>query len=156
MLIFVVKIAECAEAQKLFDDFLNKIDPLALEDDVDLVFQCSKYNKDQFKPLLRIKVNTERYTIKVKKKVEHIISACFDLTKFSLHFKSIKEGCVQFNYHVSKATASYLLRFKVTSSIIADFATHNIISIHIDDMILSVLYQVSDMVSNVFAMSYVS
>jgi len=36
---FVIKISECREAQAIFEEFLSRIDPSAIED-VDLVLYC--------------------------------------------------------------------------------------------------------------------
>ena len=76
-----------------------------------------------------------------------IVSEQFDLEKYSLRLKAIKEGCIQFIYHISQAVTSYLLEFKVTVSMMSEFAVYNIISLHIDDMTLSVPSEVANMVS---------
>ena len=74
VLLFVVNLTECTEAQQILDDFLAKIDPSALED-VNLVLYCNVYNEEELlKPLLRIKVNAEKCTGDIKKEVEKIIS----------------------------------------------------------------------------------
>ena len=138
VLVFVVNLTECTEAQQILDDFLAKIDPSALED-VDLVLRCKIYNEEELlKPLLRIKVNAEKCTGDIKRKVEEIISKEFKLEKYSLRFKGIKEGCIELLYHVSKPLISYLLQFKVTGSIMAELAANNIISLYINDVTLPV------------------
>jgi len=147
LLIILVKLTECDEAQKILDKFLAKIDPSALKD-VDLVlFYSVDEEKGLMRPQLRVKVNAEKVTSDIERKVKRIVSEQFDLQKYSLRLKAIKEGCIQFIYHISQAVMSYLLEFKITVSMMAEFAVYNIISLHIDDMTLSVPFEVANMVS---------
>ena len=54
---YVVKVSECGEAQEIFEEFLSRIDPSAIEN-VDLVLHCKKEHQEgSLKPVLRIKVN---------------------------------------------------------------------------------------------------
>ena len=142
LLISVVDLTECAEAQEILDNFLARIDLSALENVVGLVLDC-----EEAWPLLRIKVNAEKCTLDVQNKVKNIISKQYDLQRYTLHFAGIKEGCIIFIYHISKAVASYLLEFKVTSSIMADFAAYNIIYLQINDMMLYVPPMINKIVS---------
>jgi len=144
LLILVIDLSECAEAQEILDKFLEKIDPHAL--DVDLVLHCEAFNKETW-PQLRIKINTENCTPAIKSEVKDIVSKRYDLEKYALQFIGIKEGCIEFVYHISKALISYLLEFKVTGSIMTDFAAHNIICLQINDMMLNVPSSIAKMVS---------
>jgi len=149
VLILVINLAECSEAREILDVFLAKIDPSALED-MGLVLHYRVYQEELTQPLLRIKVNAEKCTFDVKKAVKQIIAKKFDLQEYALYFKAIKEGCFQFVYCISKAVMSYLLEFKITGSIMADFAAYNIISLQInDDTVLKVPTKIGDMVSSV-------
>jgi len=141
LLISVVDLTECSEAQEILDTFLAKIDLSALENVVGLVLDC-----EETWPLLRIKVNAEKCTLDVQHKVKDIISKKYDLQKYTLHFTGIKEGCFLFIYNISKAVKSYLLQYEITDGIMADFAAHNIISLQIDDMILNVPSSTANMV----------
>ena len=145
LLILVIDLSECAEAQEILDKFLEKIDPCAL--DVDLVLHCEVFKKETW-PLLRIKVNTEKCTPDVKNKVKDIVSKMYDLQKYALQFAGIKEGCIEFVYCISKAVMSYLLEFKVTGSMMSDFVSNNIICLQINDMILKVPLSIAKMVSS--------
>ena len=131
LLILIVDFTDCAEAQEILDNFLARIDPTAL--DLDLVLNCEVY-KEKTWPVLRIKVNAAKCTLDVKNKVKEIVSKRYDLQKYALHFIGIKEGCIEFVYHISKAVQRYLLEFKVNTSIKTDFAEHNIISLHINEI----------------------
>ncbi|XP_065885126.1 protein NLRC5-like isoform X2 [Dysidea avara] len=141
----VIKLADCSEAQKILENFLAKIDLSALEDD-GLVLHYKVYEEKLTQPVLRVKVNAEKCTVDIKEKVKILISNEFQLKIYSLRLKGIKEGCVEFTYHISKAVMSYLLEFKVTGSIMADFVSQSIISLQINsDMRLNVPTKVSDM-----------
>ena len=135
ILVLVVDLTECKQAQEVLDNFVAKIDPSALED-VDLVLCCKVYGEELFKPLLRVKVNAEHCTLVVKNEVKEIISKRYDLEKYSLRFKGIREGCIELIYNMSKAVTLYLLQFTVTGSVTADFAAHKIISLWINDIML--------------------
>ena len=77
----------------------------------------------------------------------------YKLEEYSFHFKSIKEGCIQFICNILKTILSYLFEFKVTGSIMADFAACNIVSLQINDMMLlhvNALPNASDLVSCVY------
>ena len=123
LLILVIDLCECSEAQEILDSFLAKIDLSALED-IGLVLHYKIYEEKLTLPILRIKVNAEKCTLDVKKKVKQIVSKNFDLQEYALYLRGIKEGCFQFIYRLSEELMSYLLEFKVTSSIMSDFARH--------------------------------
>jgi len=145
LLILVINLSECTEAKEILDNFLEKIDPCAL--DVDLVLHCEVFKKETW-PLLRIKVNTERCTPDVKNKVKDVVSKMYNLQKYALRFTGIKEGCVEFVYSISRALASYLLEFRVTGNIMTDFVSNNIICLQINDMRLKVPPSIPKMVSS--------
>ena len=146
LLIILVKLTECKEAQETLDGFLDKIDPFAIKD-VDLVLYFRVYDDEGLmRPQLRIKVNTEKFTADIERIVKQTISVKFNLENYSLRLKAIKEGCIQFIYHISKAVMSYLLEFQVTGSIMADIGAQNIISLQLNDMILNVPSEVCNMV----------
>ena len=65
LLQYVVEISDCKEAQEIFEEFLLRIDPSVIED-VDLVLHCrEEYQEGSLKPVLRIKVNTEKCTLTI-------------------------------------------------------------------------------------------
>ena len=104
LLKYVIEISECGEAQRIFEEFLSRIDPSVIED-VDLVLYCGEENQEgSLKPVLRIKVNTEKCTLNIKKQIEKIISKTYNLDKYALRFQGIKEGC----------TLLYIKTIKVT------------------------------------------
>jgi len=131
LLIFVVELTECEEAQRILNNFVDKIDPSALND-INLVLHLNIYDKvNLLQPTLRIKVNTENCTFDVMERVKEIVSKKFDLEKYSLCLVGIKEGCVELLFCVSKAVQLYLWNF---GSIMADFASNDIVSVHISDL----------------------
>jgi len=138
ILILVVDLTECAEAKEILDNFLERIDPSALED-VDLVLRCTVHLEEGLiKPVLRMKVNIEKITHEIKKKAKEIVSKSFNIENYSLCFRGVKEGCVEIYYYISKALVSYLMEFKITGGIMTEFATHNIISLQVNDKMLNV------------------
>jgi len=108
ILILVVNLTECSEAQKILNDFLARIDLSTLEEDDLAVLHYKIYEEKLTQPVLRVKVNIEKCTFDIKRKVKMHLSDTFELKKYSLFLKSMKEGCVEFIYHILKAVMSYL------------------------------------------------
>ena len=144
LLEYVIEISECGEAQQIFQDFLSKIDPSVIED-VDLVLYCGEENQEgSLKPVLRVKVNTKKCTLNIKKQVEKIISKTYNLEKYALHFQGIKEGCIELLYYISRQLRLYLLEIKISEGSIAEFHSDEIMSLHIDEFELKVPSRTTD------------
>ena len=138
LLRFVVELSECEKAQDILKEFLSRIDPSVIED-VDLVLHCKEEQWDgSLKPVLRIKVNDVNCGSDIVQKAKEIISEKYNLQKYSLRFKGIKNGCVELLYHISKAMMLYFLQFQISSHMLAEFTKLKIISLHIDDFKLEV------------------
>ena len=138
LLCCIVDVAECKEAQQIFKQFLSRIDPSAIED-VDLVPYCKVGHwEGSLKPVLRVKVNTEKCTLNIKKRVEEIISKNYDLDKYSLCFQGITEGCIELLYYISKPLKLYLLQFEISQDILVEFLACKIVSLHIDEFKLKI------------------
>ena len=91
--------------QEIFEEFLLRIDPTVIKD-VDLVLHCRvEHWEGSLKPVLRIKVNAEKCSLDVVQNAKN-------LQKYSLHFKGIKEGCIEL-YFISKAMMMHFLQFKI-------------------------------------------
>ena len=135
----VVEMSDCGEAQEIFEEFLSRIDPSVIED-VDLVLYCGEEHQEgSLKPVLRIKVNVEKCTVNIKKQVEEIVSKTFNLDKYALRFRGIKEGCIELLYYISKPLKSYLLdllELKISEDTVAELLSYKIMSLHIDDFIM--------------------
>ena len=132
LLEYIVNISECREAKEVLQEFFSRIDPSAIED-VGLVLDCRKESrKGLLKPVLRIKVNCQKCTPDIKKQVEEIVSKTYNLDKYALRLRSIKNGCIELLYHISKPLKSYLLNFKISQRILTDFHSHEITSVYID------------------------
>ena len=129
LLRFIIKITKCMKAKSILEEFLARIDPAIIED-VDLVLECQKYGS--LKPILRIKINAEKCTVDVKRKAKEIVSEQYNLEKYAIYFKGIKEGCIELLYHVSKAVMAYLRQCKITSTIFNKLSACKIISIYIN------------------------
>ena len=129
----VIEISGCRGAQMILEDFLSRIDPSAIED-ADLVLYCKEeYREGSLKPELRIKVKSGKCTPKIKSMVEEIVSKTYKLKKYALQFQSIKEGCGELLYYISKPLEMYLLQFELSrKTILEEFLAHKIISLHID------------------------
>ena len=148
LLEYVIKISECGEAQKIFKEFLSRIDPSAIED-VDLVLYCGEENQGgSLKPVLRVKVNTEECTSNIKKQVEEIISRTYTLDKYALRFQGIKKGCIELLYNISKPLKLHLLKFRISGRILARFLDNKIISLQVDEFKLKTSSNLDITVSN--------
>ena len=129
----VIDISECKEAQDILDEFLSRIDPSAIED-VDLVLHCREENQEgSLKPVLRIKVNNKKCTPNIKRMVKAKVSKAYDLDKYALCFRGIKKGCIELLYYISKPLKLHIMQIKISESILKEFLTHKIISLHIDE-----------------------
>ena len=138
LLLCVVEVADCREAEQIFQQFLSRIDPSAIED-VDLVLHCKvEYLEGLLKPVLRVKINAEKCTKNIKKQAEEIISKKYELDKYGLCFQGIKEGCIELLYYISKPLKLYLSQFEISEDILPEFLVCNIISLHIDELELKI------------------
>ena len=134
LLLYVVEISECKDAQQIFEEFLSKIDPSAITD-MDLVPYCKvEHPEGSLKPVLRIKVKIKICTSDVKKQVEEIVSQAYDLEKYALCFQGIREGCIELLYYISQPLKTYVLQFKLSKNTLENFHAHKIISLHIDKL----------------------
>ena len=144
MLEYVIKVSDCGEAQEILEEFLSKIDPSVIED-VDLVLYCEEENqKGSLKPVLRIKVNTEKCTLKIKKQVEEIVSKTYNLDKYALRFQGIKEGCIELLYYISRQLRLYLLQFKISEGTVVEFHSEEIIGLYINEFKLKIPSRTTD------------
>ena len=74
LLQYVIEVSECREAEEIFEEFLLRIDPSMIEN-VDLVLDCRvQHWEGSLKPVLRIKVNTEKCTLGIQKMVKKVVS----------------------------------------------------------------------------------
>ena len=138
LLKILLRIVECKRANEIFEDFLLKIDISAMED-MDLVLHYKVFEREGLmKPLLRIKVKAEKCTSFIERKVKEIVSSKFDIKEYSLRLRSIKEGCIELVYEISNPMMSYFLHCKFAGYDLTEFAAHNIISLHINDMELKI------------------
>ena len=66
LLEYGIEISDCNEAREIFENFLSRIDPSVIEN-VDLVLHCKVLHQEGLlKPILRIKVNADKFTLNVK------------------------------------------------------------------------------------------
>ena len=138
LLLFVLKIVKCEEADEIFKEFLSTIDISRMED-TDLVLRYKVIEQEgSMKPLLRIKVRAEKCTCFIETEVKKIMSSKFNLNEYSLRLRGIKKGCIELVYKISNAMMSYFLQYKLTGYDLAGFSAHNIISLHINDMELQI------------------
>ena len=134
MLKILLRIVKCKRAGEIFEEFLSRIDVSAIED-MELVPHYEVFKREGLiKPLLRIKVKAESCTNFIREKVEEVVSSVFNLKDYTLTFRGIKEGCIQLIYEISNAMMLCFLQCKFTGYDLAEFAAHDIISLHINDM----------------------
>ena len=127
----LLELVKCDKASEVFGKFLARIDPDTIED-MDLILHHKVFQREvSMKPLLRIKVGAEKCTSNVKKKIEDILCEKFNLEKYSIRFKGIKEGCIELLYQISVSTMSYLLQCKVTGHDLAGFSRLQITSLQL-------------------------
>ena len=145
LLIYILKLVECKEANDVYEEFWSRIDPCILQD-IRFILSCMEYEGEGLK-LLRIKLNTETLTVEVQKKAKKAVSQMYNLTKYALTFKGIKQGCIELIYGISKALMSYLLQFKVTGHDLHSLSICNILYLQVFDKKLVVPSEITDKVS---------
>ena len=144
LLRFIVKVSRCEEAQVILDKFLSRIDPSLIED-VDLVLRCRvEHREGSLKPVLRIKVNAEQCTLSIQRKVKKTVSEKFNLREYVLCFRGIKKGCIELVYYVSKRVMSHFLQYTIDKNILKGLSSCNIISLHINDHVLKVPHEITN------------
>lgn len=132
ILLYLIQLIDCEETNRILNDFLSKINPLKLQDK-ELVLNCSLFERECMIPKLRVKLKTENCDYNTVQRVKETLCKQFDLEKYSVCLKSIKKGCFELIYQVSKYMKTYLLQFKVTGYIVSELAAHKIISLQLDN-----------------------
>lgn len=132
LLMYLVRLINHEEVTKILDDFISKIDLSKLQDK-DIVLNCTLIEQGCMKPKLRVKVNTEECDEQTTKHIKETLCKQFELEKYSLYLRCIKQGCFELVYHVPKHIMMYLLGFKVTGHIMTELAAQNIICLQSDD-----------------------
>ena len=146
ILIYVLDLVDCKEANDVYKEFWLSIDPTVLHDTA-FVLSCKEYEGEGLQKLLRVKLNAETLTVEVKKKAKKAVSQVYNLTKYALTFKGIKQGCIELIYGVSEALMSYLLQFKVTKYDLHSLSSYNILYLQIANKKLTIPSEILDKVS---------
>ena len=146
ILIFILKIVECKEADDIYSKFWSRIDPSILKDNT-FILSCKEYNQKGLLKHLRVKLNVEILTAEIKEKAEKELSRAYNLTEYALNFKGIKQGCIELIYGISKALESYMLHCEVTGHDLSNFCTCNIVFLQISDKQLRIPSEITDKVS---------
>ena len=147
VLIYLVKTAGCKEAKVVYDNFLASFDSSAITNHK-LILQYDEYiHKEGLLPgtcKLRIKVARDECTVEVEKEVKKVISEYFNLEKYALIFKGIKQGCIEFIYQISHSVKSYMLQHKLNGYDILQLKAHKITALKFDIMELNIPEDFSD------------
>ena len=151
ILIFVLKIVECEEADDIYKEFLSRIDSSILKD-IEFVLSCKECKGEGLKEHLYVKLGVKTLTVKIKKRAEEELSQVYNLEKYALTFMAIKEGCIELTYGISKALKSYLLQCQVTGHDLMRFSACNIVHLQICDKRLIIPSEFIEKVSYVFFM----
>jgi len=152
ILTYVVDMAECTEATSIYDSFMATIDSATLKDIPNIALRSDVYEGQGLKPQLRVKVGEKECTPAIITKVKKVVSKKFKLKDYTLNLKGIKDGCIELIYDISNALELYLLQCKLTGQDLVELATHNIMSLQIGDMKLTVPSEFGKMVG-IFVLS---
>ena len=112
-----------------------------------LILRYDEFYKGSLLPgtcKLRIKVARDECTVEVQKEVKKVISEYFNLEKYALIFKGIKEGCIELIYQISHSVKSYMLQHKLNGYDILQLKAHKIIALKFDIMELNIPEDFSD------------
>jgi len=146
---FLINIIESKSANNIYDNFLSRIDPSALNN-MEFIPECKEIRWQGLGKRLRAKIKAEKCTYDVQKTAKEQICKHFDLQIYSIAFVGIKEGCIELIFgFLSTSTTQYLQTCKVTGSTLADFSTLGIKHLKTTDMHLEVPSNITNMVSNI-------
>ena len=149
VLMYLVKTAGCNEAKTIYDDFLASFDSSVMSN-YQLILQYDEFNKESILPgtcKLRIKVAQDNCTVEIERKVKEVISRHFELEKYALICKGLKEGCIELMYQLSHSVKSYMLQYKLNSDAVLQCKVHKISAVKFDCMELNIPEDFSDEVS---------
>ena len=136
VLMYLVNTAECKEAKiLLYDDFLASFDVSAINNDHRLILNCLEFNKGNILPgtlKLWVKVAHDECTAEVQQRVKSLIADCYNLEKYSLILKGIKQGCTELTFQISPSVYSYVLQYEVDECSMLQMKNHMIVSIKVD------------------------
>ena len=136
VLMYLVNTAECKEAKiLLYDDFLASFDSSAISNDHQLILNYHKFNEGNILPgtcKLRVKVAHDECTADVQQRVKCIIADYFNLEKYSLILKGIKQGCTELTFQISPSVYSYVLQYEADECSMLQMKSHMIVSIKVD------------------------
>ena len=83
---------------------------------------------------LKVKyLGNQKCTVLIKNMVKRIVLESLKLTKASIIFIGLEEGCVVFVYQISAAVKSYILHHKFAPDGFASLALHDIECLIVDD-----------------------
>jgi len=143
---YLVKTAGCKEAKKIYDDFLDSFDSSVMSN-YQLILQYDEFNKESILPgtcKLRIKVAQDKCTVEIEKKVKEVILRHFELEKYALICKGLKQGCIELMYQISHSVKSYMLQYKLNSDAVLQLKVYKIFAIKFDCMEMNIPEDFSD------------
>ena len=130
-------MCECKEAEViLYDDFLASFDSSAISNDYQLILSYRKFNEGNVLPetcKLRVKIAQDECTAEIQQRVKRIIAEYFQLEKYALILKGIKQGCIELIYQISPSVKLYMVQYKITEHGMSQLKAHMIIALKIDN-----------------------
>ena len=126
---FLILAAECEAAEKIFEEFLSS-------------FSCSAIINSPLKfrtkilpsgHQLWVKVEQDEVTVGAEKEVRELICKNYDLERYALIVKGIKEGCTELVYQISPSVKSYILQQKLLFHDASQLKSHKITTLKLDD-----------------------
>ena len=66
------------------------------------------------------------------------MSKTYNLDRYALRFHSIKEGCIELLYYISKPLKLYITQFKISKGILIELFACKIIGLFTDDFELKI------------------
>jgi len=133
-----VESTECTEAIKVLDNFTVDWHNSILQR-LDLMTECGELQPEQFPTgtcRLVVKYVGGKCSLYHKEIVQAIISEKFQLTKGSIIFRGVEEGCIALIYQISVAVKLHLLDYKLFDDDLTILTQHKIQCLMIDGVIL--------------------
>ena len=148
VLLHLLRVANCQEAKRIYDDFLDSFDSSVIQDHFDHLIcnfqeftkksntQAIWFNQESDIPgthTVRVKITLDKSTKIEKEQVKKILSKKYHLKKYALVCKGIKQGCIEVIYQVSLSVKIYMLQYSLSELDISQLKDHMITDILMDD-----------------------
>ena len=130
----IVEISGCKEAQDVLEEFLPKFIPAAVED-LERYWEEERWVELPM-PVLSVTMCCNKFSLKVIKSVEEMMSKIYKTNEYALHFFRAEQDPVILHYHVSQSLSTYIDTAKIPENAAAELFRRGVKGYALRDRIL--------------------